>query len=1183
MATYPQGITSFIPTYQAYQPNWNVLAQVQKFKQTAYDQNWQKLNNVYSRLYNADVSNPNSEEVKSGILKEIDFNVHRTTGLDLSLQQNVVQAQQIFKPFYQNANLMADVAKTSQYKAAMGLGQSYRTSKNKEERDMYWGGGFEYLNNKMDEFKKLDFNQLSGAEGFSYVPYVNVNKLMEEVSKDMGDMDIQRKNGRYIVRDVNGDQMVSTLEDVFYNRIATDPRVKDVYSVLEYNKRKNDIRGIISDNPNMGESEAELQYLQGKLPTLRSSNLRSQALLQDRNKVLTKAVKELEASIKNGSDKPGSEAALIDAKQALQSNAMQLENTNNDLELLDGDADNTTLLTNGSQDIDYNSVDDLRNRVIGANRNRMLATDLEAGAYRYSRRNMKREIKADPYAKIDYEKASSISAHKQKAVFDAYLKAGYIYDERTKNFEYYPFLDQSTKDKVQKVQGSKKNVDKEVIKLKKDQGILDEKIVKDASGKEEVVLVPNAQANYIQFNPQMMVQDKFVDTEDVMEEIELVMDASAKKGTVDKVSSTLAELYNNNHITAEDVGYVLHGGVEEDPFKDLPSPLKIHATRKRNNSSFNVKEYIGENSLASQLKKQALAGADSETVNGTIANIKDNMGNYTPVQFARIVNRLYETVEPLQKLPSVQNDVLPKMSGLDDAHFKLEDWISYKGEIDNFYAERSKAIKARMIQDGFNPIYVDDYFDARGRERSGAEYTAAIFKNHADMIMEKELLPSKSTWSSKWQNALTDAGLWAAGTAAAGQMGPQVATPEEVITVPVSAAIGFMYGWFSDETQGVISSIMDEGDYGEGSGRFIKNPMQENLGIGDTVYNSIKPWKTSIDDMYDKLTDNLEEHRDELQDINVPVVGMIPSGIPGGQGKFTSGTSSVKIIPGASTFPNEVFKTEINPILEKVVRDQKEVEEWGMDEDDYSKMVMYSTKGITLGEIFDSQLYGTMQFIGGSTADMGEDVEDVDMLNEAAPIFKSVYLDLVDNINNKKGVPYDNMKVYVSPIAGGQFEKIGITIKPDDKYIKAKYKGEDNEEIAADLANYGVSALIPKDMIDIRQLSMLANTYADPLTARVQNEGSVVYPDPMNSNRSIKFYLQGKDKFSPIISEQTYRMFNGNTGEFETVTTKPEIVGGSNLGNLRSEFFRTVLLQVDIQNNANYRNFRRKQAAAKKY
>ena len=1177
MATYPQGITSFIPTYQAYQPNWNVLAQVQKFKQTAYDQNWQKLNNIYSRLYNADVSNPNSEEIKSGILKEIDFNVHRTTGLDLSLQQNVVQAQQIFKPFYQNANLMADVAKTNQYKAAMGLGQSYRTSKNKEERDMYWGGGFEYLNNKMDEFKKLDFNQLSGAEGFSYVPYVNVNKLMEEVSKDMGDMDIERKNGRYIVKDVNGTQMVSSLQDVFYNRIGSDPRVKDVYSVLEYNKRKNDIRGIVSDNPNMSESEAELQYLQGKLPTLKSSNLKNQVRLEDRNKVLTKTVKELEASIKNGSDKPGSEAALIDAKQALQANAMQLETVSNDLELLDGDADNVTLLTNGSQDIDYNSVDDLRNRVIGANRNSMLFSDLDAGAFRYSKRNMKREIKADPYAKIDYEKASSIAAHKQKGVFDAFLKAGYIYDEATGDFQYYPYLDQSTKDKVKKVQGSKNAIDKGVIKLKKDLGLLDEKVVTDASGKEQVVLVPNAQANYIQFNPQMMVQDNFVDTEDVMEEIELVMDASAKKGTVDKVSSTLAELYNNNHITAEDVGYVLHGGVEEEPFKDLPSPLKIHATGKRNNS-FNVKEYIGENSLASQLKKQSVAGADSETVNGIIANIKDNMGNYTPTQFARIVNRLYETVEPLQKLPSVQNDVLPKMSGLDDAHFQLEDWISYKGEIDNFYAERGKAIKARMIQDGFNPMYIDDYFDARGRERTGAEFTAAIFKNHADMLVEKEILPSKSTWSSKINKGLV-AGTAAAGvTIYAGQMGPQLMFPEEIITAPIAFVGAFLLGASEDQVEGAISSALDEGDYGEGSGRFIKNPMMDGK-----TYREFNSWKTSIDDMYDRLTDNLEEHRDELQDITVPVVGMIPSGIPGGQGKFTSGTSSVKIIPGATSFPNTVFKTEINPILEKVVKDQKEVGEYFMDEDDYSKMVMYSTKGITLGEIFDSQLGGTMQFMGGSTADMGEDVEDVDMLNEAAPIFKSVYLDLVDNINNNKGVPYDNMKVYVSPIAGGQFEKIGITIKPDDKYIKAKYKGEDNEEMASDLANYGVSALIPKDMIDVRQLSMLANAYADPLTARVQNEGSVVYPDPMNSNRSIKFYLEGKDKFSPIISEQTYRMFNGNTGEFETVTTKPERVGGSNLGFTRTEFFRSVLPQVDIVNSANYQNFRRKQAAAKKY
>ena len=166
MAKYPQGITSFIPTYQPFQLDWNVLAKNVQLKQTRYDQNWQQLNNVYGALYNADVSNPESQKVKDGLLKQIDFNVKRVTGMDLSLKQNVTQAQQVFKPFYENPNLMADVVRTSEYKKAMGYGKGLSTSKNKDERAMYWDGGLNYLGNKMEEFKAMPFNQLSSAGNF---------------------------------------------------------------------------------------------------------------------------------------------------------------------------------------------------------------------------------------------------------------------------------------------------------------------------------------------------------------------------------------------------------------------------------------------------------------------------------------------------------------------------------------------------------------------------------------------------------------------------------------------------------------------------------------------------------------------------------------------------------------------------------------------------------------------------------------------------------------------------------------------------------------------------------------------------------------------------------------------------------------------------------------------------------
>jgi len=246
MATYPQGITSFIPSYQPFQLDWNVINRNLQLKQTRYDKNWQGLNNVYSKLYNAQVSNPESQKVKDGLLKEIDFNVHRITGLDLSLKQNVTQAQQIFKPFYQNKNLMADIVKTNQFNTEYSKGKALATSKTKAQQDMYWGGGLQYLNNKMEEFKETPFDKLSSFEKFEYVPYVNTDKVMREIQKEMGNVKIMQRNGSYWVTTQNGELLKEPLQRRFRQALASDPRVMDVYRVEAYNAGQADIRGKMS-------------------------------------------------------------------------------------------------------------------------------------------------------------------------------------------------------------------------------------------------------------------------------------------------------------------------------------------------------------------------------------------------------------------------------------------------------------------------------------------------------------------------------------------------------------------------------------------------------------------------------------------------------------------------------------------------------------------------------------------------------------------------------------------------------------------------------------------------------------------------------------------------------------------------------------------------------------------------
>ena len=99
MATYLQGVTDYIPDYQPFQPDFNFYANVLQTKQNQYDKNYNAINNVYSDIINAPLTHNLNKEKKDKLLKQIDNNLKKVSSLDLSLEQNVNQATQVFRPF----------------------------------------------------------------------------------------------------------------------------------------------------------------------------------------------------------------------------------------------------------------------------------------------------------------------------------------------------------------------------------------------------------------------------------------------------------------------------------------------------------------------------------------------------------------------------------------------------------------------------------------------------------------------------------------------------------------------------------------------------------------------------------------------------------------------------------------------------------------------------------------------------------------------------------------------------------------------------------------------------------------------------------------------------------------------------------------------------------------------------
>ena len=56
MATYLEGVGTYIPALQPYQPNLNLIANVLEKRQNQYDNNFKAVNDIYGKYFYADLS-----------------------------------------------------------------------------------------------------------------------------------------------------------------------------------------------------------------------------------------------------------------------------------------------------------------------------------------------------------------------------------------------------------------------------------------------------------------------------------------------------------------------------------------------------------------------------------------------------------------------------------------------------------------------------------------------------------------------------------------------------------------------------------------------------------------------------------------------------------------------------------------------------------------------------------------------------------------------------------------------------------------------------------------------------------------------------------------------------------------------------------------------------------------------
>lgn len=430
MATYIQGVQAYVPQFQPYQPDLNFESNLLQQAQSKYDTNYKALNNVYGQYFYADLTREPDIKKKEQLMKDIEFNLQRISGLDLSQSKNVDQAMQVFRPFYEDKVLMKDMAWTKVKNAQRGYGSSLKNSTDVKERSMYWNEGIQAIDYLTEEFAASSDEDSMKINNVAYTPFRNVAKEARLLAKESGismNTPSFSNDGKWMYQTKNGQQIIEPLSKLFESELGKDPGIQDVFKTYSYVERKNYIEANAAQF-NGDKKAAEMQYLQDNFKVLKDEVSAQYKIVQNTATSYDQKIKDTEASIKNGTARDGAEKFLETLKENKAINDAVLkrfDNQNEEFLTSQSSGDVSTGFVNP-----YGDIESLRNKVDnGITWNKLSKTLNEAANYvayiDYSVTQKENpyaviaEKAANEMAQIRVRNAGSLAAVKAKIQGDA--------------------------------------------------------------------------------------------------------------------------------------------------------------------------------------------------------------------------------------------------------------------------------------------------------------------------------------------------------------------------------------------------------------------------------------------------------------------------------------------------------------------------------------------------------------------------------------------------------------------------------------------------------------------------------------------------------------------------------------------------------------------------------------------
>jgi len=262
MATYIKGADTYLPDIKPFTPDYKFLSAVLETRQDKYDTNFKATNELYNKVVYADLSRNDTKERRDQYAEQIAPQIEKISGMDLSLQQNVNAAKDVFAPFYEDDITVKDVVFTSRYREEMKTANLLLNSPDRSVQSKYWKTGERAMQYQMDAFINADADKAMQMALPKYVPDANLFEMGQQLLENMEpplkmkrDRFAKKPNPKYnpnkpisatnpkeiantdwIITEQNGAQVTGAALQQIRNRLMEHPRVQAAYQTEAYVK-----------------------------------------------------------------------------------------------------------------------------------------------------------------------------------------------------------------------------------------------------------------------------------------------------------------------------------------------------------------------------------------------------------------------------------------------------------------------------------------------------------------------------------------------------------------------------------------------------------------------------------------------------------------------------------------------------------------------------------------------------------------------------------------------------------------------------------------------------------------------------------------------------------------------------------------------------------------------------------